>query len=718
MRILHSLGTTLVGLTVLSPFACSPADPRLPHQQKAPEVPIVPPPSLPAAFATAAMPAPAAPAPEDTATTLLEAPRWEDSARLDTFCRASMARATEQRKALSTPGAERPTGEAAVLAFDRIFRETDTANGLASLLTEVSPDAAVREASANCAQAIAQLRAEVFLDRSVYDALAAVDAASLREPLRRSLSKNLEDFRRSGVDKDEATRARLAAIQGEMKKLSQDYGQTINSDTRTLTFTVEELAGLPADWLANHPKDADGKISVTTDYPDYFPVMEYAQREATRKALWNAFIARGEAKNGETLKSLLALRKEVATRLGRPNWSAYAVEDKMAKTPETVSGFIADLQTAVRPRADKDLARLLEAKRKDTPDATAIEVWDRFYYPNIVRKTDVSVDSEEVRKYFPYAAVKQGIFDLYGELFGVTFTRLEGKTWHSDVELWEMRAGDVVKGRFWLDMHPRADKFKHAAQFGIQTGLVDANGGDTAMPYAALVCNFPAPSNDDKALMGHDDVVTFFHEFGHLIHHLMARGETLELATGIEDDFIEAPSQLLEEWAWDPKILARFTRHADTNEPIPEDLVLRMRKADAFGRGLDVMRQVFLAAYSWFIHERDPATLDIAGLETFTTEIYKAYSPYPRPEVDKLWANFGHLTDYSSNYYTYQWSLAISKDLFSRFATAGLLDQETARAYRDTVLAAGGNADAATLIERFLSRPQNLEAYRTWLASE
>ncbi len=264
-------------------------------------------------------------------------------------------------------------------------------------------------------------------------------------------------------------------------------------------------------------------------------------------------------------------------------------------------------------------------------------------------------------------------------------------------------------GRFWLDMHPRADKFKHAAMFPIQTGL---DGASETTPFAALVCNFPAPTDTDHALMTHDDVVTFFHEFGHLIHHLTARGPTVKLAADNEGDFIEAPSQLLEEWAWRPEILQRFAKHIDTNEPIPAELVAKMKQADGFGRGMDLMRQIFLSAYSWFIHVEDPATIDF---EAFTTAMYKRYSPYPRPEVDHLFASFGHLTDYSSNYYTYQWSLAIAKDLYTRFA-ANPMDAAIARDYRTKVLAAGATKDAADLVSDFLGRPQNLDAYRAWIA--
>jgi len=680
-------------------------DPRLPEQLPAPAVPNAPP------TVTGDQPPPPPPPPEpDTAQRMLMAPAWDDAARLDAFGAQALSRAREALAAVQGGNAD----AAQLLAdFDRIFGELDTAGGLFGLLVEVSPVAAVREVAATRDQEIARLRAEVWLDRKVYDALSKIDPAGLDPLMQRFLSRSLTDFRLAGVDKDEPTRARLAAIQGDIKKLSQDYGVRINEDTRVVKVPAERLADMPKDWLASHAPDAEGQIAVSTDYPDYFPVLEYAADDATRKALWEAYSARGMPDNAKVLRDILTLRKEVATLLGQPDWAAYSVQDAMARTPETVTTFIEGIAAAARPRMEQDLSRTLVAKQQRDPAATAVEVWDRFYYTGLVKKQDAAFDSEAVRPYFPYTRVKDGIFALYGELFAITFERLpDAVVWAPGVEAWRAVGADGAElGRFWLDMHPREGKFKHAAMFPIQTGLSGPRAQDA---WAALVCNFPTPTDTDAALMGHDDVVTFFHEFGHLIHHLLARGPTIKLSADNEGDFIEAPSQLLEEWAWRPEILARFARHHDTNEPIPEALVLAMKKADGFGRGMDLMRQIFFSAYSWFLHVEDPAALDF---EAFTTAMYARYSPYPRPEVDQLYASFGHLTDYSSNYYTYQWSLAIAKDLYTRFAN-NPMDPAVAADYRSQVLAAGATKDAAELVRDFLGREQRLDAYRAWITSE
>jgi thimet oligopeptidase len=335
----------------------------------------------------------------------------------------------------------------------------------------------------------------------------------------------------------------------------------------------------------------------------------------------------------------------------------------------------------------------------------------------LVRKDKHGFDAKSVREYFPYDRVRDGILALYGEIFGITFQKREGaSTWDASVDAWEItREGEVI-GRFFLDMHPRADKYKHAAMFPIQTGLAKVGAGaarpsgiDQRLPWASLVCNFPKGSE----LMDHREVVTFFHEFGHLIHHLLAQQSPWLSTAGInvEWDFVEAPSQLLEEWAWDPKVLAKFAKN-DKGKAIPAKLVDAMKKAEEFGKGAELGRQLFYAAYSFDLHKSEVASLD---LEAFTSEHFKSWSPYPRPVEDHLYTNFAHLIGYKSAYYTYQWSLAIAKDLFGRFKEKGLLDPEVAADYRRLVLEPGGTDQADNLVRAFLGRERNLDAYREWI---
>lgn len=665
----------------------------------------------------------AAPAPSPSGDTELNAPSadaagdastpvWVSAARLTAECGAALADAKGLREAITASGAATRTEAGTLEPFNAMLRSLDVASGWAGLMFSVHPDEAVRLAAQTCQEDLSRFQNDVNLDRGLYEAIAAVELTGLSAQAQRFAGHLLRDFRRSGVDRDDATRKRLADIHEEMVRLGQDYQKNVRDDVReVLVDDVAELRGLPDDYIASHAPGDDGKIHISTDYPDFFPVQTYAESDALRKRLYITYMQRGWPANTALLVKLLELRAEYAGLLGYPNWAAYNAEDKMARDTKTIETFVAQVAKLAKPRAKRDLAVLLARKKQDDKKAKAIQVWDRFYYVGKVREQFHGYDARDVRPYFSYPKVRQGILDLYAELFGLRFEPdPDAAVWHPSVLAYRMWSGDKELGAFYLDMHPREGKYKHAAMFPVRTGLL---GGPT--PMATLVCNFPDPgTGDGKALMEHGDVVTFFHEFGHLIHHLLAQNSAWVTLAGInvEWDFVEAPSQILEEWAWDPTVLARFAHHVDTGAPISAELVSRMRGAEEFGKGIAVMRQVFYAAYSYFLHIQDPKALDI---EKFTNRIYAEYNPYPRLDEAKVYANFGHLIGYSSMYYTYQWSLVIAKDLFTRFAAAGVLDRDVARAYREAILEPGGTADAADLVVPFLGRPFNLDAYRAWL---
>lgn len=737
---MRALSPTALAVVLSLGTGCSNHDPRIPKQPTPPTVPNAPQvdrdaaPNLAQADAAPtpdATPTPdAAPTPDgatapDAAGTagadlgdgiaeakaLVEDPKWDDAAALTKACDRALARAEAGRKRFHDGVA----AEEALKAFDQLTLEVDAIDGYASLMFNVSPVKEVRDAAETCRTALSKFDSDVSLDRAVYDAVAKVPTEGLDAIGRYFVERSVRDFKLAGVDKDDATRTRISEINDELTKLSQEYQKNVNGDTRSITIEPAALAGLPEDWQKAHVAGADGKVTVTTDYPDLMPFLTYSDDAAARKALANASAARAYPANAEVLKKVLTLRGELARLIGYPSYAALDLADKMTGTPEVVETFLAGARDAAKPKVDSDLAELLARKKKIDKAATTVEVEDRFYLQNLVKKEKYGVDAKAVREYFDYPAVRDGILALYGQLFGVAFTKREGAAvWSPDVDAYEVTRDGQVIGRFYFDMHPRPDKYKHAAMFPIATGLSDANGQTTRVPYASLVCNFPAPTKESAvALMDHSQVVTFFHEFGHLIHHLLAQQSPWISLSGInvEWDFVEAPSQLLEEWAWDPKVLATFAENA-AGEVIPAALMAKMKKADEFGKGVELARQLFYAAYSYQLHKADPATLD---LEAFTSQMYADWSPYPRPADDHLYANFAHLIGYKSAYYTYQWSLSIAKDLFTRFKAKGLLDAGVAADYRTKVLEPGGTNKAEALVQDFLGRERNLDAYRAWI---
>ena len=631
---------------------------------------------------------------------------WSDPGALKTACDARLARVKALRTAVKSVGPQAVLG-----ADDTMRRELDRLAGTASLMAAVHPKKDVREAAEACERDIQKLSADISLDRHMYDALAAVDTSKLDPFGKRTLEKVLRDFKRAGVDRDDGTRNALKKLADDMVRVGQDFSRAIRDDARSLRVDPSELEGLPEDFIAAHPPGDDGKIKITTDYPDFFPVQTYAKREHVRRELYTLYLSRGYPANAENLARLLKLRKAYATTLGYATWADYDAAAKMTKKATRIEAFIKDLDKIVHPKSDADLKVLLARKRKDTPTAERIQVWDRFFYVDRVRSEDYAFDAQSVRPYFEYGRVTKGLMDLYGELFGVKFeTDPKAPVWHPSVTAYKLYSSGTLIGRFYLDMHPRAGKYGHAAMFPIQTGTADGQ-----LAVASLVCNFPNPSQRSPALMEHQQVVTYFHEFGHLVHHLLATGSPYVRLGGIstEWDFVEAPSQLLEEWAWDPAVLARFAVHTETGAPIPAEVVERMRRSSEFGKGIHVQRQLYYAALSFFLHTANPEELD---LMSFQRKMMEMYNPYPYPPQTNGYASFGHLSGYSSAYYTYQWSLVLAKDIFTRFASEGLLNPKTAQNYREAILMPGGAKDASDLVRDFLGRDSNLDAYRTWLA--
>ncbi len=647
--------------------------------------------------------------PVETAKPTVSAPVWSSIDAIKTRCADSKKRVEAMRESIKAATDKSESG--VLVPTNMLYTELDNGVSLMDLMANVHPDKTSRDEAEKCSQTLKQLATDLSLDRGLYDVISAVDVAPLDADGKRFVEKIVRNFKRSGVDKDEATRTKLKELQTKMIEQGQAFDRNIREDVKTIEVDAKDLDGLPEDFIRAHKPNDKGKIVLTTNYPDFFPVQTYAKSEEVRKKLVVAFFNRAVPANDEKLKNILELRYEYAKTLGYPSWAEYNAEDKMAKSAATIKKFIEDLSKMARPRMQADLKDLLARKKKDDKKAKAIEVWDRFYYVDRVRSEKYGLDSKAVRTYFEFKNVEKGLFELYGELFGLRFERIaDAPVWHESVIAYRMFADEKMVGSFYLDLHPRDGKYGHAAMFPLVAGSTEG-----VEPQAALVCNFPDPSKSDgPALMQHSDVRTFFHEFGHLIHHLLAKSSKWSNQNGVsvEWDFVEAPSQLLEEWIWDVSVLGRFAKNVETQQPIPAEMVAKLRAAEEFGKGTNVMRQLKFAALSYELHARDPKGLDLV---TFMKDVDKRYSPFPYVPGTYEYASFGHLEGYSSMYYTYQWSLVMAKDIFTRFAKAGLLDRPTASEYRDKILVPGGRRDASELMKDFLGREASLDAYKAWI---
>jgi thimet oligopeptidase len=623
-------------------------------------------------------------------------------------CLAGLRRAQELRPAVLAAAS---TVEGALARYNELLTAAAASNGLAGLLSEVHPDEAIREAARGCEQEVARFYSELALDREIYEALAAVDVSGADAEARRFHAHTLRDYRRAGVDRAPDVRARLQQIDDELTRLAQLFSKHISQDVRSIEADPARLGGLPADFLAAHPPNAAGRVAITTDGPDYNPFMMYATDDALRRELYVAYRSRGDRDNEAVLADILRLRAEKASLLGYPNWADYITADKMIGSGARAAEFIDRVWQLARPRAARDYQELLRKLQQIDPSATAVADWQKTWLENLVRREVYDVDASQTREYFPFRRVLAGLLELAAEIFELELVSIaDAAVWHPSVQVYDVARGGERLGRIYLDMHPREGKYKHAAQFPLKDGVRGVQ-----LPEGVLVCNFADPA-EGPALLEHEDVVTMFHELGHLMHHVLGGHQRWITQSGVatEWDFVEAPSQMLEEWAWRYDTLARFARHHLTGEAIPRELVERMRRADGFGLGTATVQQLFYAALSLSFHRVDPAALDQLGE---VQRLQRHYTPFAYVPGTRFHASFGHLVGYSAMYYTYQWSLVIAKDLLTPFERSGLLAREVTTAYRDKVLVPGGTRDAVDLVRDFLGRDYDFAAFERYLGA-
>ena len=566
-------------------------------------------------------------------------------------------------------------------------------------MKSVHPDAELRNVATECAQKYSSFATEVNLSRKLYDRIALIDQVDLTDSEKLMVERRLKDFKKSGVDKSVEIRERVKTLNLEITEIGNSFDQAIREDTRFVETTIEKLAGLPGDYIAAKKADENGIIRISTDYPDYFPVMQYAHDDNLRKKLYIASKSIGSPSNSQNLLNLIKKRHELANLLGYENYAALAMDGLMIKSPDRANVFLNDLGQAVKKAAKKDLSILLKKQKEIDPNSEEVQAWQSSYLSNLIREESYSLDAKEVRTYFHFDKVQNGIFQLTENLFDVKIVPWKTETWHEDVTAWEVRENGLALGRFYLDMHPRPDKYKHAAHWTLRSGLSNSE----QIPLSGLATNFP------KDYMEHNQVETYLHEFGHLLHNMFSGTQPWLDLTGMsmERDFVEAPSQMLEEWIWDQQTLQNFATN-DDGEAIPQTLIDKMNSARNFTKAMGTAQQLFYSNISLFYYSTNPDEIDLL---TVLRDLQEKYSPYPYADGTYFYNNFGHLNGYSSNYYIYQWSLAIATDLFSRFKDEGLNNAEVSKEYRTKILGSAGSKPADEFIEDFLGRPFSTDAY-------
>jgi thimet oligopeptidase len=620
---------------------------------------------------------------------------------------------------LAVPAANRTfeTSFGGLEAAYQVFNET--ASRL-HFLKDIHQDAKVREAAAACQERSGKYVVGLSARKDLYEALKGYLAhAGATAPhdaeQKRLIELTMRDFRRAGLELPDDARKRLVDLRQRLTELETRYHQNLGEDKTRLEFPVADLEGLPADFIARHEKTADGsKVILTVKYPDYFPVMENAKKESVRREMLKAFNNRGGVQNVALLNEATKLRAEAAALLGYATHADFVAEPNMAKTAKTIEDFLTRMRAGMKPGLDAYTEKMLALKRAETGDPKAVfNAWDTRYYLNQVRKRDFALDDEEVRTYFPAPKVLAGMYEVYSKLFGVRFVEVPGvQTWAEGVKLYDVRdaATDATLARFYVDMYPREGKYGHAACFNFAPGHQTPKG--YRAPMSALVVNFEPPTAGKPAHLSMDEVETLFHEFGHVMHESLtvARYAT-QAGTSSARDFVEAPSQMLENWVYQPEILAMLSEDPkNPGQPMPAELMQKIARARNYDAGVHFSRQIFLGLFDQTIHRIKPT--DTPDADAVSRRLWMEIVGYPEDADTHFPASFGHMMGgYDAGYYGYLWSLVFAADMFTRFQAAGVLDPRTGREYRDRVISRGRTRDADELLRDFLGREPNEAAF-------
>lgn len=580
----------------------------------------------------------------------------------------------------------------------------------------VSLDEKARKAANTCETDIAQLALEVFSREDLYQRVKAVaDSAKGLDAVDQLLiDEYLKDFRDNGLELPKAKRKIFLKREKDLVKLQSEFDNNLINWKDTLEVSKSDLEGVPDDYYDSLKKTKSGKYIVTMAYPDVHGVMDNVKNPEIRRQVQYKFARRGGEKNVKILEKALMLRDESAKMLGYKNHAEAVLLRRMAHSPEGVYAFLDGLKAKVLQKGKSDLSTLIDLKRKELadPKIDKLEAWDYAYYSRILEKQTYDVDQEAVRQYFPVETVISGMFDIYQTLLGVTFVDVtkDVKTWHPDVRAYQIFDKETKKplAYFLMDLFPRPAKYNHAAAFTLATGRM-LDDGSYRSPIAAIVSNFNAPSNGKPSLLTHDEVETLFHEFGHIMHNTLTKSKYAVFSgTNVKRDFVEAPSQMLENWVWQPETLTMMSgNYKNPKEKLPKAMIEKLIAAKKMNIGMFYLRQLSLAYLDMEYHTH--AKVDSTAVYTRLATEVALIAPQKGTFFQ---AGFGHLMGgYDASYYGYMWSDVYAQDMASRFKREGWLNPKTGRDYRSLILESGGTVDPNVLLEKFLGRPANQDAF-------
>ncbi|KNE55347.1 hypothetical protein AMAG_01248 [Allomyces macrogynus ATCC 38327] len=615
------------------------------------------------------------------------------------------------------------TFESVIVRMAKLENMAGSEAARASFMQNVAVDKATRDASQEVSQQLEEFEIESSMREDLYRAVRAAASklpADVDDEDRRLVERQLQQFERNGLALPTDKREELKQIKKRLAELGIQFSRNKAEDATFVPLTAEELDGMPADYLESLTKLDDGRYKVTMSYPDRLPCMRKARNSETRKKLEEA-ATRMCPENVGLLEEMVVLRAKAAALLGFQTHAAYKLEINMAKKPETVLSFLDDLKTKLMPLGQHDYDQLLEIKKAEReqlglPAENQLFAWDLAYYNNLLIERDFDVDHELVKQYFPFEIVTKGMLSLYSKILGITFKQAtDVAVWHSDVTVWHVHDTETKDyiGTFFLDLHPREGAYKHAAVFPLRPACRLADGGYQT-PVAAMKANFSKSGTDAPSLCKHDELVTYYHELGHVMHVILSQTKYARFhGTSVAGDFVEAPSQMLENWCWEPEILEFLSSHWKSGEKIPADLVARLVKTEHVNGGLMNLRQIFFGLFDMTLHTRDPASETPVESTNLYNSLRKDVTLLPAPEDSFGHATFDHLAGgYDAGYYGYLWSKVFAADMYwSRFKVDGITNPKVGLDYRRCILHPGASRDEMDLLIDFLGRKPTSDAF-------
>lgn len=610
---------------------------------------------------------------------------------------------------------EQRTFDNTMLELDNIYNKAGNIYGSVYLMGSTHPDDAARNQADEGKAEFAKFFNEISLDENLYRAVKdyseTAEAKSLTGYKARFTQKTVEDFERNGFALPKEKRDELKAINDKLADLTILFQKNIAEVSDYLMVDETEIDGLQEDYK-NARRQEDGKYKIDLTYPSYVPFMKFSNSESARKKLYTLYNNRAATKNPEVLIKVLILRQQMAELLGFKTYAEYRTGDRMAKTPQNVWDFENNLIDKLKEKAQIDYDELLSVKRVKLGDETidVIQPWESGYYNNILLKEKYELDQNLVKEYFETNNVIDGLFQITQNLFGVEYEEIKDPSvWHKDVRLFNVKQDGKIISRFYIDLYPRPNKYSHAACFPMIGSKETENGPQ--FPTATLVCNFPAPTADMPSLLPHGDVETFFHEFGHVLHSVLTKTKlSSQSGTSVSRDFVEAPSQIFENWTWNYESLKLFAKHYKTGEVLPKELFDKMLAAKNVGSGLAFTQQVYYGILDFTLHDKYDPTSSKPVVEVMK-ELQNEITLYPYLDGTQMFAAFGHLMGYAAGYYSYLWALVYADDMFSVFDKNGLMDVNTGKRYRDIILANGSSRDELEMVVEFLGRQPSQDAF-------